>query len=89
MIGMKAYILLKTTENGSFMACVVASTPSEAITSIKKDMDIAKYREIGYDDVLKDSWIVTPPDRLTEVDLIEVPAGKVFGFAIDNSKCVH
>ncbi len=81
MVEMKAYILVKTTGYGTFVACVVASDPVEALRLIQKDMEHTKYREVGFDDVLHDAWIITPPESLTVNDLMEIPAEKVFGLA--------
>nr|MDO8113057.1 hypothetical protein [Candidatus Sigynarchaeota archaeon] len=83
---MNAYILLKTTTLGSFIACVVAEKASEALEKLREGMDKVRYRTIGFDDVLKDDWIITPPDQLTERDLIKVPANAVVGSIIDNAK---
>nr|MDO8113234.1 hypothetical protein [Candidatus Sigynarchaeota archaeon] len=83
---MNAYILLKTTNLGSFIACVIAEKASEALAKLREGMDKTRYRTIGFDDVLKDDWIITPPDQLTERDLIKVPANTVVGSIIDNAK---
>jgi len=73
---MNAYILLKSTSFGSFMACVVADNPTMALEKLQEGIDTTRYRSIGFDDILKDDWIITPPERLSEQDLIEVPEGK-------------
>jgi len=86
MVEMKAYALIKTTAYGTFVACVVASNPKEALGLIRKDMEQTKYREIGFDDVLNDAWIITPPESLTVDDLMEIPAGKVFGLSFNTTK---
>jgi hypothetical protein len=74
----QAYILAKKTKFGSYVACTVAPGPSEALARILEDMDKKRYKEIGYDSLLRDTWLIPPPDQLTEADLTEVPPGMIF-----------
>ena len=74
----QAYILAKKTKFGTYVACTTAPGPSEALARILEDMDKKRYKEIGYDSLLFERWLIPPPEHLTAADLVEVPPGMVF-----------
>jgi hypothetical protein len=77
-VSARAFVLVKTTRFGTYIACTIASEPSEALARIVEGMDTKRYKEIGYDSLLRDTWLIPPPECLTEADLIEVPPGTVY-----------
>jgi hypothetical protein len=49
------------------------ASPSEALSRIPEDMDKKRYKNIRFDNLLLNNWLVPPPEDLRPEDLIEVP----------------